>query len=158
MKKLFLSLLLAAISVTSIKPAEQAEIGKSCLEARYVGAAAIVGLGIYGWATGAREKKKRLKGQSQPRCRQTAPGAGRWHILEFTSISLCWINTLTLLLLGADTLISGALGSRSLSPTIITINPKPLLLSLVPLFSIAHLAGKRSAKFEQEYLDATCDS
>ena len=62
MKKLFLSLLLATIITTSIKPAEQAQSGNSWVRARCLSAAGLLGLSQYPTENDLKEKQQRLRG------------------------------------------------------------------------------------------------
>ena len=63
MNKLFLSLLLTAITVTSIKPAEQAQPNSSWLRTVCIAGAGLISMGLYGYMTAKKEKNKILKSQ-----------------------------------------------------------------------------------------------
>ena len=155
MNKLFLTLLLTAITVTSIKPAEQPQPNNSWLRTACITGAAVVGLGSYAWATGAREKKKRLKGYRGSLALSekllAVPGAGRWNALDSITGGLAYIHINCLFILGANSLMSSAFGTRDFTPTSITKNSKLLALSVIPLLLISELAEKRADTFKGEY-------
>ena len=89
MNKLFLTLLLTAITVTSIKPAEQPQPNNSWLRTACIAGAGLISMGLYGYMTGKRGKKKRLAGHilgpAQPGQLPEIPAAGRWDIEETTN-------------------------------------------------------------------------
>ncbi len=169
MNKLFLSLLLASITVTSIKPAEQAQHKAGWLPAACIAGAGLVGLGHYAYMSGKKEKTKRPRGHTfqnhtplseswkQNVCRlPEAPGAMRWDMLCLITTSL-GISTASLgiataiilpfpLLVGSDTL------PELKKNTILALSTS------ICLCSISILAEKQSHNFKYQYIKANPDA
>ena len=183
MNKLFLSLLLASITVTSIKPAEQTQHKAGWLPTACIAGAGLVGLGHYAYMSGKKEKTKRLRGHTfqnhtlrseswkKAVCRlPEVPGAMRWDILSgitadlgfrAASAPLAWsiINLPLIVLNYNDPEIykdypCGAIGRFKDFTKETTI----LALPSICLYSISKLAKKRSDNFKYQYIKANPDA